>query len=818
LAAILHQVALTGGVEVGFGLWTSHDQMVFLMHHVFFKGEAMRFESEIRYRRSVSFRRFSVLSAAVGAIALGAGAASAQQNGTWIQTDFSQPRLWSDSANWQDGVLPSGADAVARFPTSASTGNVILDMDVTIGHIVTGGSHQWHFIASDSTRTMTLATSSGMPTISSSQLVWLRVPVAGTQGFYARDHAVGLADNDMPISGTIIVDRRHSDIGRDVFLSGGGGTLHNIDAIRLDGIPTVSTFWGGFGSAIFNVFNDGPGWGSNRINEDAELILNGGEFLYRGRAGEQLTEFLGPLRVEGSHSYFGAWNLDGSVVVEPISIARNNRGTITFRAMSGPGEPTMGRSNIYFFDQASITSQLVGGEGGIGTTTQGILPYAVGDNAHGPGFGFVTYVDDAGGIRLLDFGTEYKPIIDDGQTQLDNVRLGFHEGQVALVNLTQPTTVNALWLLEGGLTGTGTLHINSGALLAAHMPNVGIDSGVTIDFGDREGIITALRSLTIHGQIAGTNGLTKTGLMDGRDDWSRLTLTNPDSPYTGPTTVNAGVLEIAASGSIGDGSAGNPLILAGGTLRALGDIDSPATRDVRMHNMGIVDTPSGREIIFRGQVSGDILRKIGPGTLVLAGSTSLDGAMNVAEGTVRIGPGAGIAEAGGLSVSGTAVLDLTDNGLIVRGGDLNAITASVVSGYDGGSWAGTGINSSVAAAEAGRALGVAPDGDDVLVKFTWAGDATLDGSVTIADLGILAANWQANERSWFHGDFNYDGSVNIADLGILAANWQKGAGGGMSFEEALAMFDVFSGVVIPEPAALGLLGLGALFQRRRHRC
>jgi hypothetical protein len=63
--------------------------------------------------------------------------------------------------------------------------------------------------------------------------------------------------------------------------------------------------------------------------------------------------------------------------------------------------------------------------------------------------------------------------------------------------------------------------------------------------------------------------------------------------------------------------------------------------------------------------------------------------------------------------------------------------------------------------------------DGVLVKFTFGGDANLDGAVSIADLGILAANWQQNGRGWWQGDFNYDGVVSIADLGILAANWQQ---------------------------------------------
>jgi hypothetical protein len=93
------------------------------------------------------------------------------------------------------------------------------------------------------------------------------------------------------------------------------------------------------------------------------------------------------------------------------------------------------------------------------------------------------------------------------------------------------------------------------------------------------------------------------------------------------------------------------------------------------------------------------------------------------------------------------------------------------------------------------------------------GDANLDGRVDIADLGILAANWQATGTTWEQGDFNEDGVVDIADLGILAGNWQAG----VNFAEALAKFDAFEGVVIPEPGSIFLLGLGAVLLRRRGR-
>jgi hypothetical protein len=54
-----------------------------------------------------------------------------------------------------------------------------------------------------------------------------------------------------------------------------------------------------------------------------------------------------------------------------------------------------------------------------------------------------------------------------------------------------------------------------------------------------------------------------------------------------------------------------------------------------------------------------------------------------------------------------------------------------------------------------------------------AGDATGDGRVDVADLGILASNWQKTGRVFSQGDFDRSGTVDVNDLGILASRWQQ---------------------------------------------
>jgi hypothetical protein len=64
-------------------------------------------------------------------------------------------------------------------------------------------------------------------------------------------------------------------------------------------------------------------------------------------------------------------------------------------------------------------------------------------------------------------------------------------------------------------------------------------------------------------------------------------------------------------------------------------------------------------------------------------------------------------------------------------------------------------------------------GDYSFDFFARAGDANHDRSVDVADLGILASNWQQSPRTFSQGDFNYDGIVDVVDLGILASAWQQ---------------------------------------------
>ena len=94
---------------------------------------------------------------------------------------------------------------------------------------------------------------------------------------------------------------------------------------------------------------------------------------------------------------------------------------------------------------------------------------------------------------------------------------------------------------------------------------------------------------------------------------------------------------------------------------------------------------------------------------------------------------------------------------------------------------------------------------DLVAAVTQPGDANFDGIVDVADLGIVGANFNADDMQWDTGDFNLDGMTDVADLGILGANWSASQTTGNG------------SALVPEPATLSLFAMSVLVIGRRRR-
>jgi hypothetical protein len=99
--------------------------------------------------------------------------------------------------------------------------------------------------------------------------------------------------------------------------------------------------------------------------------------------------------------------------------------------------------------------------------------------------------------------------------------------------------------------------------------------------------------------------------------------------------------------------------------------------------------------------------------------------------------------------------------------------------------------------------------DDIGYDLARKGDANADGSVGFADLVKVASNFGVNTglARWADGDFDGDGNIGFTDLVAAASAF------GLSGPQPGSTIDL-AAIGVPEPGALGLVGLTVLLLRR----
>ncbi|MCY2953455.1 MAG: GEVED domain-containing protein [Planctomycetota bacterium] len=134
---------------------------------------------------------------------------------------------------------------------------------------------------------------------------------------------------------------------------------------------------------------------------------------------------------------------------------------------------------------------------------------------------------------------------------------------------------------------------------------------------------------------------------------------------------------------------------------------------------------------------------------------------------------------------GSGTVDLFNNDMIVRNGDRDLIGLLIRLARNGGAWDGVYLTSTTAGATpytglaavlndagdgttvvdtfAGRAVGLA----DMLIKYTWDGDANLDGLINADDYFLVDSGYITQAKGYYNGDFNYDGTINADDYFMI---------------------------------------------------
>jgi autotransporter-associated beta strand protein len=196
-------------------------------------------------------------------------------------------------------------------------------------------------------------------------------------------------------------------------------------------------------------------------------------------------------------------------------------------------------------------------------------------------------------------------------------------------------------------------------------------------------------------------------------------------------------------------------------------------------------------------------------------------------------------------------LDIQGNDLDLPGATYNTVWAMLKQGYNGGSWTGNGIVSSTAASDSTHltTLGIitndngndtplygtngtiattfdgsTPTDGDILVKYTYYGDANLDGHVDGSDYSAIDFAFLNNQNTsnsaltgWANGDFNYDGVIDGSDYTLIdnAFNQQ---GASINAEVATETAQIAGGsAAVPEPTSLAVVGVASVGMLRRRR-
>jgi hypothetical protein len=536
------------------------------------------------------------------------------------------------------------------------------------------------------------------------------------------------------------LDRRVMLAVTAMFAGGGGGDLR-VTGDEQDNVITISRTAGG--TILVNN-------GAVTIAGGTPTVANTGHFHIVGAGGNDnisLDESNGAL--PGAALFGGAGN-DTLVGGSGDDFADGDTGSDT--VFLGAGDDT-------FQWNPGNGSDVVEGQGGRDTIVFNGADVAekfeIADSGNGLPFHRVRLTRDIGNVAMDLNGLEEIDLNANGGADTITVN-----DQTA----TDVFTVN----LDLGGSGFGDGQVDAIILNGTE----GDDAGQIADFGTFIGANVGLFPFVNITSSEGTNDTLTVNALGGNDE-------------VDASSLPAGLIKLSVNGGAGNdtvrGSLGNDTFVwnagdgndsvdgqAGAdTLRFIGS----AGADAVVYNSGsfsaggfTVTLTNVETRTFDGNGGGDSLT-INAGAVALASTQKL----------------------ASLSISAGGMLDIRDHGLILdysgNSSPIGSFTASGYTGVTGLIQRGAIVSSSdtsavtgIGVAEASDAApgytfdGISVDATAVLVKFTYAGDANLDGKINIDDYGHIDTSIGVGRTGWFNGDFNYDGQINIDDYGIIDVN------------------------------------------------
>jgi hypothetical protein len=365
-----------------------------------------------------------------------------------------------------------------------------------------------------------------------------------------------------------------------------------------------------------------------------------------------------------------------------------------------------------------------------------------------------------------------------------------------------------------------------------------VPNGATIEVQIDNG--NSIASVVTLDQNAAVADLT----LDSNDSFllspgNTLTINGPSATVLNGTVINSGTLTLAGGSITNAGT----FTQSTGALNIAGNFTNSGTATIggtQTWSAGTIFTNTAGTATFNTDTGSITTAPLAIN--VTGGTVNFGSTQHLASLSIGVGATATVAVASPHRVIVTNLLtvlgklNLTNNDLISKNGDLSDIAAKLKSGQNAGGayWAGAiGIESSKAAGDTAHLTtlgyrqsdgspfdGMNTTTSDILVKYTYYGDADLNGVVNGADYIQIDNGFGMHLTGWFNGDFNYDGVVNGTDYSLIdnAFNQIKATGAlPLSLITTPTNLIAVSNQAVPEPTSLGLFAIAAvgLLTRRR---